>query len=149
MPNEQNLNKDPERAREVGRLYGGRPKGSFNIKTLLNNLLNEEMDFEDVKNHTKHKKKAYEVLYRALIRKAIEGDIQAVKEINQRLEGMPVQENINTNKNMNLDEEQIKEEMKRLETLRKLDDPRLFNNDSGEQAKNADKAISNKDSGKI
>ena len=69
----------------------GRPKGSRNLSTILREMLNE--DIEVTENGEKSKKKLQDIIVRKLIVKAQkgEGDLKAIKEIFDRLEGRPAQ----------------------------------------------------------
>jgi hypothetical protein len=62
----------------------GRPKREWTVKGLIEEAMEEEKE-----TGIPYKK----AVYKKLVEKAAEGDMLAVKEINQRLEGMPKQEN--------------------------------------------------------
>ncbi len=65
----------------------GRPKGSRNLSTILRELLDEEIELSDGE-----KKKYKEVIIRKLITKANDGDLRAITEIFDRVDGKPTQE---------------------------------------------------------
>lgn len=65
----------------------GRPKGSRNLSTILREFLDEEIELSDGE-----KKKYKEVIIRKLIKKANDGDLRAITEIFDRVDGKPKQE---------------------------------------------------------
>ena len=89
-----NLNKDPERAREVGKL-GGRPKGSKNFKVVLTKVLEGIITIHDGTKQLKMSKReaiAFELAIIALDREAPDASrLKAMDMIIDRLEGKPHQ----------------------------------------------------------
>lgn len=85
MPNPENIkgqgfHTDPDRINKEGR-----PKGSRNLSTILREMLEEEV--EVVVDGKKQKKQFQEVIIRKLIKKANDGEIRAITEIFDRVEG--------------------------------------------------------------
>ena len=73
----------------------GNPKGAAKGKTLstiLRMMLDREMSITDPIDKTTGKRTIKEILNLQLIAKAIKGDLYAMKEIYNRIEGMPKQE---------------------------------------------------------
>lgn len=68
----------------------GRPKGSKNLSTILREMLSEEV--EVVIDGKKEKKSFQDVIIRKLIKKANDGDMRAIQEIFDRVEGKAKQE---------------------------------------------------------
>jgi len=86
MPNPENI--EPHKYKEgVSGNPNGRPKGSRNLSTILRELLDEEIELSDGE-----KKKYKEVIIRKLITKANDGDLRAITEIFDRVDGKPTQE---------------------------------------------------------
>ena len=73
----------------------GRPKGSRNLSTVLREMLEEEI--EVIIDGKKERKKFKDAIIRRLIKKANDGDIRAITEIFDRIEGKAIQ---STNINM-------------------------------------------------
>lgn len=73
---------------ESGNL-SGRPKGIKNLSTLLKEMLEEEIDWEDPLNGKRVKYKFKQHINARLLRKAIDGDAQAINTIFDRTEGKP------------------------------------------------------------
>ena len=63
----------------------GRPKGSRSLATILREML--ETDIDVVVEGKKERKQMQEVIIRKLLKKASEGDIRAITEIFDRVEG--------------------------------------------------------------
>lgn len=64
----------------------GRPKGRRNLSTILQEMLDEDIEVTE-KDGTKTKKKFADVIVRKLLRKANDGDLRAITEIFDRTEG--------------------------------------------------------------
>ncbi len=79
----------------------GRPKGSRNLSTILREVLDEEIEIT-LPNGQKEKKPFAEVIARKLIKKAVEGDIRAIREIWDRCEGKATQEILNFHEGMHI-----------------------------------------------
>ena len=65
----------------------GRPKGSLNSKTILNKFLALEQQVKNPITGEFENMSVYELMSLAIIAKARKGDLQAYKEILDRLEG--------------------------------------------------------------
>jgi ribosomal 50S subunit-associated protein YjgA (DUF615 family) len=63
----------------------GRPKGTRNLSTILREMLEEEIEVNV--EGKKERKQFQEVIIRKLIKKASDGDIKAITEILDRVEG--------------------------------------------------------------
>lgn len=63
----------------------GRPKGARSLSTILKEMLEEEIEVNI--DGVKSKKQFQEVIIRKLIKKANDGDIKAIQEIFDRVEG--------------------------------------------------------------
>lgn len=90
MPNPENIagqgfHTDPDRINKEGR-----PKGSRNLSSILREMLQEEIEVNI--DGVKSKKQFQEVIIRKLLKKANDGDIRAIMEIFDRVEGKPKQE---------------------------------------------------------
>lgn len=90
MPNPENIegqgfHTDPDRINKAGR-----PKGSKNLSTILREMLDEEVDV--VIDNKKERRSFQEVIVRKLIKKANDGDMRAITEIFDRIEGKAKQE---------------------------------------------------------
>jgi hypothetical protein len=75
----------------------GRPKGSKNLSTVLKEMLEEEL--EVIIDGVKVKKAFKDLIVRKLIKKANDGDLRAIQEIFDRVEGkakQEIQHDINT-----------------------------------------------------
>lgn len=68
----------------------GRPKGTKNLSTILREMLEEDIDV--VVDGVKSKKQFQEVIIRKLLKKAHDGDIRAIMEIFDRVDGRPKQQ---------------------------------------------------------
>lgn len=86
MPNPENIIPHQMKPGETLNPHG-RPKGSRNLSTILRELLDEEIELSDGE-----KKKYKEVIVRKLIKKANDGDLKAITEIFDRVDGKPTQE---------------------------------------------------------
>lgn len=89
MPNPENLegqgfHTDPDRINKEGR-----PKGSKNLSTILREMLNEEVEVSI--DGRKEKRTFQDVIIRKLIKKANDGDMRAIQEIFDRIEGKATQ----------------------------------------------------------
>ncbi|MFN7610431.1 MAG: DUF5681 domain-containing protein [bacterium] len=85
MPNPENLegqgfHTDPNRINKEGR-----PKGAKNLSTILKAMLEE--DVEVVIDGKKERRQFQEVIIRKLLKKANDGEIRAITEIFDRIEG--------------------------------------------------------------
>ena len=89
MPNPQNL-KEPWKEGDPSPNPSGRPKGSRNLSTILREMLEEEI--EVVIDGQKERRQFQEVIIRKLLKKANDGDMRAIQEIYDRVEGKPKQE---------------------------------------------------------
>lgn len=90
MPNPENLegqgfHTDPNRINKEGR-----PKGAKNLSTILKAMLEE--DVEVVIDGKKERRQFQEVIIRKLLKKANDGDLRAIIEIFDRVEGKAKQE---------------------------------------------------------
>jgi hypothetical protein len=90
MPNPENLegqgfHTDPNRINKEGR-----PKGTKNLSTILKAMLEE--DVEVVIDGKKERRQFQEVIIRKLLKKANDGDLRAIMEIFDRVEGKAKQE---------------------------------------------------------
>lgn len=68
----------------------GRPKGARSLSTILREMLEEEIDVNI--DGVKSRKQFQEVIIRKLLKKANDGDIRAIVEVFDRVEGKPKQE---------------------------------------------------------
>ena len=92
MANEANLNKDPDVAREIGKL-GGRPKGSKSTKTIIRKYLEAMQDMKNPMSGEFENLSYWEAMILKQIAKAIkQGDTHAFRELIDRLDGKPKQE---------------------------------------------------------
>jgi hypothetical protein len=78
---------------------GGRPKGSVSIVKVIERMLDQEISVKDPLSGNKEKKKVIEAVATALLVKGINGDVSAIKELLDRVDGKVVQktENVNVN----------------------------------------------------
>jgi len=84
----------------------GRPKGSLNLTTVLKHFLKEKIEVEKDGKIIKLSKD--KVLILKLIEKAIKGDIKAIEKVWDRIEGKPIQPNINIEGELiNISDEEI------------------------------------------
>lgn len=89
MPNPENL-KEPWKEGDPSPNPSGRPKGSKNLSTILKAMLEE--DVEVVIDGKKERRQFQEVIIRKLLKKANDGEIRAIKEIFDRVDGKSKQE---------------------------------------------------------
>ena len=89
MPNPENLN-EPWKEGDPSPNPSGRPKGSKNLSTILKAMLEE--DVEVVIDGKKERRQFQEVIIRKLLKKANDGEIRAIKEIFDRVDGKSKQE---------------------------------------------------------
>ena len=85
MPNQENIagqgfHTNPERINKAGR-----PKGSRSLGTILREML--EAPIEVVVEGKKEKRQMQEVIIRKLLKEATDGNIRAITEIFDRVEG--------------------------------------------------------------
>lgn len=71
---------------DPGQNPAGRPKGSPNLSTVLKAMLEEKIDVR-MDNGKIEKKKFMDVVIRKLIKKASDGDVRAIQEIFDRIDG--------------------------------------------------------------
>lgn len=89
----------------------GRPKGSKTFTTLLREAGEKVIEITDPVSNGKLKGKALELVIYALYSKAIfEGDVSAIKEIRDTLQGKPLQ----TNVNVDIDDDETRKSFKQL-----------------------------------
>lgn len=89
MPNPENI--EPYKMKPGETLNpAGRPKGSRNLSTILKEMLDEEIEVNI--DGIKSRKQFKEVIIRKLLKKANEGDLRAIQEIFDRVEGKAKQE---------------------------------------------------------
>lgn len=94
MPNPENIigqgfHTDPNRINREGR-----PKGTKNLSTILREMLEEEIEVNI--DGVKSRKQFQEVIVRKLLKKANDGEIKAIIEIFDRIEGkanQPIENN--------------------------------------------------------
>lgn len=86
MGGNNNQNLRPMKKGET-RNPNGRPKGSLNSKTILNKFLSLQEKFKNPVTGEFEKMSVYEVMSLSIIAKARKGDLNAYKEILDRLEG--------------------------------------------------------------
>ena len=84
MPNPENIEKYKFKEGESGN-PSGRPKGTKNLSTILKRMLEEEIEIKI--DGVRERKTLQEVLIRKLITKATSGDLRAIVEIFDRVEG--------------------------------------------------------------
>ncbi len=92
MPNPENLT--PFKAGHPG--GPGRPKGGMNFKTLFKMVFDHEMDVKDPKTGEFIKKSGIELVINKHFRKALAGDMAAIKEVYDRYDGKVPMTNIHT-----------------------------------------------------
>ena len=68
----------------------GRPKGARGLSTILREMLDE--DIKVIENGVEVRKQFKDVIVRKLLKKANDGDLRAIEQIFDRLEGKPKQE---------------------------------------------------------
>lgn len=69
----------------------GRPKGSKTLTTILKSIMDEPLERIDKKTGLKDVKPTSEWLMGVMVRDALKGDLRAIREILDRLEGRPLQ----------------------------------------------------------
>lgn len=84
MANPKNL-REPWKEGDPSPNPNGRPKGSRNLSTILREMLEEEI--EVTVDGKKERKQFQEVIIRKLLKKANDGEIRAITEIFDRVEG--------------------------------------------------------------
>jgi len=89
MPNPENIEPHKFEPGQSGN-PNGRPLGSKNLSTILREMLEEEIDV--VIDGVKTKKKFKDAIIRKLMKKAHDGDLKAIIEIFDRVEGKAKQE---------------------------------------------------------
>ena len=71
---------------DPGQNPAGRPKGSPNLSTVLKAMLEEKIDVR-MDDGKIEKKRFMDVVIRKLIKKASDGDVRAIQEIFDRIDG--------------------------------------------------------------
>lgn len=91
MANEQNL-KEPWKKGQSGNPKG-RPKGAISISSLLKKVLDRKITVKEIEltGEKDCKKKVQELIAMKLASEALNGNVQAAKEIFDRIEGKSVQ----------------------------------------------------------
>ena len=89
MPNPENLG-PPWKEGDPSPNPSGRPKGTKNLSTILRSMLEEDVDV--VIDGKKERRQFQEVIIRKLLKKANDGEIRAIIEIFDRVEGKAKQE---------------------------------------------------------
>lgn len=69
----------------------GRPKGSRNLSTILREMLQEEIEIT-TEEGKKEKKQLQDIIVRKLIKKANDGNLRAIEQVFDRIEGKAKQE---------------------------------------------------------
>lgn len=69
----------------------GRPKGSRSLTTILREIIDEPLERIDKKTGLKDVKPTSEWLMSVMVRDGLKGDLRAIREILDRLEGRPLQ----------------------------------------------------------
>lgn len=82
-----------------GNRGGGRPKGSVSIVKVIERMLNEEITIKNPLDKTTVRKSLKEAIATALFVKGINGDVTAIKELLDRIDGKVVQKTENVNLN--------------------------------------------------
>jgi len=101
MPNPQNL-KEPWKEGDPSPNPTGRPKGSRNLSTILRAMLEEDVEILN-DDGVKEKKQFQDAIIQKLVKKAAAGEIKAITEIFDRVEGKAKQEismNLETRKSV-------------------------------------------------
>lgn len=78
---------------------GGRPKGSISIVKVIEKMLSQEIEIKNPFTKQKEKKKIVEAIATALFAKGLSGDVSAIKELLDRIDGKVVQKTENVNLN--------------------------------------------------
>jgi hypothetical protein len=69
----------------------GRPKGSKSLTGILRAYMDKELEIDDPIEKKRVKKRIGDIINLKLISNAIKGDDRAIKQVFERLEGMPTQ----------------------------------------------------------
>jgi len=77
----------------------GRPKGSLSMRTVLKKILNQEIDFDDPLLGKKVRKPVHELIALKLVALGISGNMDAIREINNRIDGKLKSIEINVGEN--------------------------------------------------
>lgn len=85
MPNPENIEPYKWKEGDPSPNPSGRPKGSRNLSSILREMLEEEIEVNI--DGVKSKKQFQEVIIRKLLKKANDGDIRAIMEIFDRVDG--------------------------------------------------------------
>ena len=81
---------DPPKEFQFKPGQSGNPDGGSKgprLTTLLNKLLDEEIEIEDAETHLKRKIKKAELVTVALLKQAAKGNVKAIREIMDRIDG--------------------------------------------------------------
>lgn len=89
MPNPENIKNHKFKKGQTGN-PNGRPKGSRSLSTILKEMLEEEIVITI--DGKKERKQFQEIIIRKLLKKANDGDIRAIQEILDRVEGKAKQQ---------------------------------------------------------
>lgn len=89
-PKTDHLKKYSWKPGESGNPFG-RPQGSRNISSILKELLEIELETEDPISGEKISVPVSTIINARLVRKAMDGDNKAIREIYDRIEGRPKQ----------------------------------------------------------
>ena len=98
----------------------GKKKGSFSMVTIMKKLLERKVDFPDPLTKQPSKKRIAEIIIYKLVYKAMhEGDMRAIKEILERIDGkvmQPVENELSVKPgtSLNLQDEQTTEMLKQV-----------------------------------
>ena len=76
---------------QPGNPGGGRPKGSKSLTKILKEALEKDLALKDSKTGIVETKQISEWLVAAMVRDGIKGDLKAIREIYDRIEGKPLQ----------------------------------------------------------
>jgi hypothetical protein len=76
---------------EIGNPGGGRPKGSVSLVSILQKVLTQKVDITDPFTKERGKKELQEAVVISLLTKAIKGDVSAIKEVLERIDGKVLQ----------------------------------------------------------
>lgn len=69
----------------------GRPKREWTMQSLIEEALEEEIELKNKLGQVTGKASIKKLIAKKLAHLAIQGDMVAIKEVNNRLDGMPVQ----------------------------------------------------------
>lgn len=70
----------------------GRPKKEWTMKSLIQKALEEEVEIKNKLGQVTGKKAIKEIIAKKLAQLAAQGDMTAIKEVNNRIDGMPQQD---------------------------------------------------------